>query len=314
MIELVIVITLTAILSVVVGIFIARPISSYASVTRRAELVDAADLAMRRISRDIQDSVPNSLRVKVDPNNGNRVAVEMMHMVEGMRYRAYPSPVGPFLDFTQAITAFDVLGQFQFSIANSSCFVGAPCPGNATCAAGNCRIVIYNTGANTGGSTPSDNPSPGANVYSTSAAPACSGCLPPPGSYNITPVGTTVTLSNPGAEGKVTLSSAVLFGFPSPRQRLYVVDTPVTYVCDTGAGSITRYWNYTVNQVQPTNPGASPLSTAQTAQLTKDVSSCSFVYTPGTSANNGIITMTISLTQGGEVITLMRQTSVSNVP
>ncbi len=302
LIELVITMTISAILSVVVAIFITRPILAYGSMQRRAELVDAADLTLRRMSRDIQRAVPNSLRVKVDPGNSNRVAVEFVNIVEGMRYRG--AGAGPYLDFTTSNSLFNVIGQFQFALANPTCLANA------------CRLVIYNTGANTGGAIPADNPAPGANVYSTVAAPACSNCLPPPGSVTITPPSTIVTLSNPSSEGQVSLSSSVLFALASYRQRVDIVDTPITYICDTSVGvqRITRYWNYSITPVQPTDPSVAPLNAAQNAQLTQDVGSCSFNYSPGTEQRNGIITMNIVLTKGGENITLMRQIGVDNSP
>jgi MSHA biogenesis protein MshO len=302
LIELVITMALAAALTVVAGIFIARPITAYTSVTRRAELVDSADMALRRMARDIQNAVPNSLRVKIDPGNPQRIAIEMLNIVEGMRYRK--TPAGPFLDFTAPVTQFNVIGQFQFALNNT------------TCAANACRLVVYNTGANTGGTIPSDNPAAGANVYSTVPAPACAGCLPPPGSVTISPVATTVTLSNPSAEGQINTSAGIQFALPSFRQRIDIVDTPITYICNTAAGQqqITRYWGYTINSVQPTDPSASPLNAAQSAQLTKNVSACSFSYAPGTAQRNGIMTMSLTLSKGGENINLMRQVSVSNAP
>lgn len=299
LIELVIVMVLAGVLSVAVSVFIARPISAYTSVAQRATLVEAADITLRRMARDIQSAVPNSLRVKTV---GNRSAIEMVNIVEGMRYRE--SPPGPFLNFTAPITNFHVMGQFQYALSNP------------TCASNSCRLVVYNTGANTGGAIPSDNPAPGANVYSTVAAPVCSGCNPPPGSVTITPVGTTVTLTNPGSEGNIVMGSAVQFALPSPRQRIDIVDTPVTYLCDTSSNQqkITRYSNYAITSVQPTDPAVSPLSGAIAAQLTQNVTACSFTYSPGTSQRNGVITMAITLTNSGETITLMRQVGVSNLP
>jgi MSHA biogenesis protein MshO len=313
LIELVITMTLAAILSVVVAVFIARPITAYVNVTRRAELMDAAHSALRRIARDIQAAVPNSVRVKVDPNNSQRVAIEILNIVEGMRYRA--TPPGPFLDFTQPVTTFNVIGQFQYALSN------------LTCAAHSCRVVVYSTGENNGGSIPSDNPTAGANVYSTVAAPSCSSgssCVPPPGSVVITPVGTTVTLSNTtnpitgSPEGQITLSPGVLFALASARQRLDIVDTPTTYLCDSSSNTITRYWGYTINAVQPTNATLAPLNTAQNALLAQDVTACNFIYTPGTSERNGIVTLSLTFSksnsQGGDTITLMRQVSVDNTP
>lgn len=304
LIELVIVMVLTAILSVVISVFIVKPISAYMSVARRASLVDAADITLRRMSRDIQSAVPNSVRVKTV---GNEIAaVEMVNIVEGMRYRG--SVAGAYLDFTQPITNFRVIGQFQYALANPRC------------AANNCRLVVYNTGANTGGAIPSDNPAPGQNVYSTTVAPNCTApatsCNPPPGSRTISPSGTSVTLSNPGSEGNVLLSSAVQFALPSPQQRIHIVDTPITYLCNTNSNQqkITRYSNYNITAVQPIDPAIAPLSSATAAQLTSNVTSCSFSYNPGTAQRNGVLTMSITLTNSGENITLMRQVGVNNTP
>jgi MSHA biogenesis protein MshO len=301
LVELVITMVLAAILFIVVSVFITKPISAYTSVARRASLVDAADMTLRRMSRDIQSAVPNSVRVKT-VGIGNQTAVEMVNVVEGMRYRG--SVAGPYLDFTQPITNFHVVGQFQFSLANP------------TCTANNCRLVVYNTGANTGGAIPADNPSPGANVYSTAAAPACAGCNPPPGSVTISPVGTSVTLTNPGSEGNILMGSAVQFALPSPRQRIDIIDTPITYLCDTNSNQqkITRYSNYIITPVQPTDSTIAPLNGATAAQLTSNVTACRFTYSPGTSSRNGVISMSITLTNGGETITLMRQVGVNNTP
>jgi len=298
----VITLVLSSILAAVVSVFITRPVTAYNNMTRRAELVDSADLALGRIARDIQAAVPNSLRVKTDTSNPNRVAIEFLNVVEGMRYRA--AGTNPYLSFTQTNTQFNTIGLFQFALSNS------------TCTANNCRVVVYNTGANLGGAIPADNPSPGQNVYSLATAPTCTNCVPTPGSVTITPVGTTVTLANGSTEGSITLSTGVQFAFPSPRQRLQIVDTPVTYICDSSSGvqQITRYWNYTISAIQQTNPASSPLSTASSATLVTDISSCSVTYSPGTSEQDGIISMVITLSKGGESITLMRQVEVDNSP
>ena len=285
-----------------VSAFITRPILSYTNLTARATLVDGADLALGRMVRDIQGAVPNSIRVKTDPSNSKRIAIELLNTVEGMRYRAAGS--GNYLSFTQSNTQFDTIGIFKFALTNS------------TCAAKNCRVVVYNTGATTGGSTPSDNPAPGQNVYSLAAAPACTNCVPPPGTYTITPVGTTVTLANGSTEGSITLSSGVQFAFASPEQRLQIVDTPVTYLCDssTGVQNITRYANYTISQTQPTDPTVSPLNGATSAELAANVTGCNFNYSPGTSTQNGIISLVITMAVNGNSITVMRQVEVDNSP
>jgi MSHA biogenesis protein MshO len=63
LIEAIIAIVITGILGSVVAVFINRPIQGYFDSVRRAELTDQADVALRRISRDIRLALPNSLRV-----------------------------------------------------------------------------------------------------------------------------------------------------------------------------------------------------------------------------------------------------------
>ncbi len=295
--------SLATALFAVVSVFITLPINAYSDVSRRADLVDSADLALRRMARDIQRAVPNSIRIKEEPGN-NRVALEMLNTVEGVRYRR-TRPGSP-LKFNKPVSEFDIVGQFNFALNNT------------TCAADKCRLIVYNTGANQGGAIPTDNPTPGLNVYSIAVVPNCSApsgrCFPPPGSVTITPASVDVALSNVGIAGKVNLSAPVQFALKSLNQRLYVSDTPVTYVCNYGSGleEITRYWDYTINQVQPVESLFSPLSSAQSAPLAKKVTACNFDYSPGTSQRNGIVTLTITVSEGDEKVTLMRQIGVSN--
>jgi MSHA biogenesis protein MshO len=301
---MVITIAITAVLATMVSIFIERPIFAYVSMARRAELVDAADQALRRLARDIQRSVPNSIRLST---SGSTVALEMINVVEGVRYRVNASPgsTQPYLDFTKLMTTFDLVQPFQFTLNNTTCQSNA------------CRVVIYNTGATTNGS--SNSPAPGANVYSTSAAPACStpgttSCNPPPGSVVITPPTTTVTLSNSGqgGEGNVLFGTGVQFAFASPQQRLYVVDTPISYICSPSStgGSLTRYQGYAINSTQPTSAPTGSSS----ALLTNDVTGCSLTYQAGTSMRNASIMMTLTLSKATDTITLMRLIEVSNQP
>ena len=315
LIELIMVVSLVGILFTLASIFVARPISAYASAVARADLVDSADMTLRRIARDVQNAVPNSLRVK---QSGSTIALEFLQTVEAMRYRAN----GPAaLDFSMPITSFNVFLQSQFATINPTCVRGA------------CRLIVYNTGATTNGNT--DNPAPGANVYSTQVAPTCStcppppcsdcppppctGCLPPPGTVNITPVGTVVTIPvipSDAFETPISLSPAVQFGLASPRQRLYISDTPVTYLCNAtpGVENITRYSGYAINPVQPVNPAASPLNSASSAPVAQNVSACTFNYQPGTTERNALLIMSVNLSKGGETIFLTHEIAMENAP
>ena len=62
LIEMIIVIVVSGILLSIVSMFVRNQVEAYVDVSRRAELSDIADGVMRRIARDVQGSLPNSLR------------------------------------------------------------------------------------------------------------------------------------------------------------------------------------------------------------------------------------------------------------
>lgn len=125
LIEAVVVILISGIIFAVVAIFIQKPVQGYVDATRRAELSDIADTAVRRITRDLRLALPNSVRV-----SGN--FLEFLLTTGGGRYRAEQTSAGTgnILDFNQPAgdASFDVIG---------------PVP---VLAAGN-QIVIFNLGA-----------------------------------------------------------------------------------------------------------------------------------------------------------------------
>lgn len=124
LIEIVIVIVLISILSVLAGYFVA-PLQSYFDAVERAELSDIADTALRRMARELQAALPNSVRVSDN-------YIEFLPTVTGGRYRQLQdcsgACTGDVLDFSASDTSFDVIGALL-----------------STPAAGQ-ELVIYNTG------------------------------------------------------------------------------------------------------------------------------------------------------------------------
>jgi len=289
LVELVLTMALMGILLGAIAKISSVPIQAYIDTLRRADLVDSAEMAIRRMGRDIQRAIPNSVRTKA---SGSVQALELLNTIEGKQYRAQ-GPAINSLDFTAADTDFDVWGPFQYvNLANLSY-----------------RVVIYNTGAINGSNF--DSPIAGTNVYSTSNAPVTS-TVPPPGTHVITPTSLVVTLSNPtGSTGHVNISgTGWQFAFPSPKQRMYITDGPVSYLCDTSAGTLTRYWGYTIAGVQPTSFAGG----VQSALLASNVSACTFTYLQGSVNRNGVAILRITLTSKGESVTLINEVSVRNVP
>jgi len=105
LIEMIIVIVITAIVGSMVAVFLRTPLDSYIAQDRRARLTDTADTALRRMARDIRLALPNSVRVT---QVGNVFYLEFLATRSGGRYRAQGG--GDILDFTALDTSFDVLG------------------------------------------------------------------------------------------------------------------------------------------------------------------------------------------------------------
>jgi MSHA biogenesis protein MshO len=125
LIEMVTVISITAIISAAVAIFLRLPMQGYVDTVRRGELADAADTAVRRMNRDMHLALSNSVRV--DPG---ATAVEFLLVRSGGRYRSELTGTGSgdILDFNNAAdAAFDVLGPAVPAVAGD-------------------QIVVYNLG------------------------------------------------------------------------------------------------------------------------------------------------------------------------
>lgn len=291
LIELVITITLTSIIFAVVGIFVVKPIQIYVAINKRAELVAMANLALGKIEHDIHQALPNSIRIKTI---GNKQALEMYHAVIAMRYRTQsPGNSSNILTFATAQTEFNVLGAF---------------PPNLLTNPNNYRLVIYNTGAHAG---TTDAPVAGANVYANSTA---TGPNPPSGTHVITPTTTTITLTNLGNEGHIVVNPAFQFALASPQQRIYLVDTPVSYIFEPTTASLTRFSNYIPSPIQAIEPTSAPLASASANLLAKHITNCTFQYQAGTSERGGIVTIAVTLAHEGEQIRLLQQVHIENAP
>ncbi len=106
LVELIVVILVIGILAALGGKLIVAPVKGYTDLARRTRLVDQAEMALRRMQRDIRHALPNSIRV-----DGSGQYLELINTLDGGRYRAYPDGAsGDVLDFASSDTEFDVLG------------------------------------------------------------------------------------------------------------------------------------------------------------------------------------------------------------
>jgi MSHA biogenesis protein MshO len=105
LIELVIAITISAIVVVFAAMFIGAPLGAYEAQSRRAVLVADAAGAWPRLGTDLRAALPNSLRAR---RNGSVVVLEMLPVLGLARYKTPPSALsftvaGPY---TGAVPAY----------------------------------------------------------------------------------------------------------------------------------------------------------------------------------------------------------------
>jgi MSHA biogenesis protein MshO len=268
--------TISVIVVAFASMFISSPVRGFVDQTRRLRLVDAADSALQRISRDVRRALPNSVRTRT---NGGVVALEMLSSVDGARYRDQP-PGSPAqqLDFAAADNAFNVIGPFT-QIAK---------PFSST----SHYLAIYNVGV------------PGADAYELANV--------------ITPPGVQIDIAADvfAGEDRVTLSSAHRFAYESPEKRVYLLDGPISYLCNPAAGTLTRYGGYSIaaNHADRDSAGELLAAGAASALMADRVVGCAFGYAPGTAERAGMLTLEIGIGEQGETVSLLAQVHVDNTP
>lgn len=285
LVEMVIAISVMAILAAIAGVYLVPAMNAYFSTQRRAELTDVADTALRRMGRDVRLALPNSAR---STTSGTSQYVEILLTRNGGRYRASNDDDSPsvttedILDFTAADSSFDTLGNLDTT-------------GDRKVLA-NDFVAIHNLGIT------------GANAYDTGAA-----------NPNIQKILTYTAGGGvlPG-EDHIVLAATKLFPLESPGRRFFVVSGPVTFACVPGAvdgsgngtGTLRRWSGYTIALAQATSLPAG----AADALLANYVTACTIQYTPLPLQSRGLVSVQVTLTRGNESVTLYQEFHVNNVP
>lgn len=121
-------------------------------------------------------------------------------------------------------------------------------------------------------------------------------------------------------DNTVPASPTITFGakkfpFQSPGNRFQVIEGPVSYVCDTTTGRLTRYWGYPIQAAQPTAATLPTLGSSSALLATNvGVGGCVFGYNPGITARSGLVDLTLIITEAGESVRLYHEVHVTNVP
>ena len=278
LIELIVVMVITVIMSVSLVVFFRPAIDGYFLSQTRDDLMQAADNALMHMTKDVQSAVPNSIRT---PNNQ---CFELAPSAGGGRYRAAPDTVhdatcsgagcSAWVDTSAATTSFDVL---QHSGS-------APQVGD--------WVVINNQNAN--------------DVYAGTNRSQITAISTPAANLGVSRFTINSLQVSPGYDG------ARYQVVRNNQQTAFYSCVGADGTLDAngnGKGELRRsagILNATIPTVCPTNGYV----------VTKNVLSCNFVYDPnqGATQQSGFVWMQIEVARAGEKATLSMGAHVSNVP
>ena len=288
LVEAIVVMVIVGILSGILVLFIRRPVQNYVDSAARAEMSEAADLALRRMTREIRGALPNSVRLNVA---GGVWWLEFIPTKAGGQYlSADDNPSGGFiLDFTAAnAQTFSVVGPMpdgQYTIV----------PGDF--------IAIYNLGPGFSG----------ADAYARGNLALVTNVL----NRNISFESYAVGQPHPNAVNPFAVARGVVPN-ASPDRRFQVVGRPVTFRCQGGAGgtgTLTRSVAADFLEGQPTPTAAAG------ALLANNVLGCDFSVASMANRQSALIGLNLSLARasanspnGVETVTLSHQIHVDNTP
>jgi MSHA biogenesis protein MshO len=301
LVEMIVVIVITGILSSIVAVFLKTPIQGYMDSARRAEMTDIADTASRRIERDLRTALPNSVRIT---SSGGTVYLEYLETIAGGRYNTTTTPA----DCLNAgsCTALTTTGNLVTGAAGAA---STTLDNGATITLNTSRLSVYNQYNNSGNNCSSTNPS----VYCAAASGGA-------------PVITGVTNSATNANEDVISFAAQTFlpAGGSAQNRFEIVSQPVTYACTPGTplgGTLTRYKGYAIQAAQPTVLGTLTSVNPGTVLASNIGATCSFTYDPSVVAqSNALVTLKLSVTEQNvnnginETVSLYSAIHISNVP
>jgi MSHA biogenesis protein MshO len=301
LVEAIMVIAIIGIVAGMVAVFIRVPILSYRDTVDRAELTDQADLALRRIARDIRLALPNSVRVSPDNTH-----LELLLTRSGARY----------LSADDGVTTVPVLS-FDTPSLNSFNAIGMPSTFDQVRAGD--LVVVYNLG-------------PGfdeVNAYDLAATGVaqCTATTPDAtGAGNIACIKGVSAVSTQSINGlNIPTLTLTMAGNPfarqkqpmeSPEKRFQVISGPVSFYCmenTDGSRSLWRAWNYPITSGQ-----ALPPASASRALVATGLANCNvFSYGSAASQRTGLVRIALELRGRADnpaTVRLVHQVHVDNTP
>jgi MSHA biogenesis protein MshO len=296
LIELVVAMVLTGII-IAATVYFFYPVIQGVDLTGRAELTDIADNSLQRIGREVRLALPNSVR---QTTSGSLFLLEFIPVRTAGRYRADGGGASTGANCLDTGIGTPNSDQLSFSPVVDTCFKTIGVLANAATITTSDWVVFNNYGEGFTGQT----------AYATA------------GTLNRRKVS---AVTDETTRERVDFVSATALDrtlHDSPGKRFFVVNgnastglpEPVTFACDTSAGTLTRYWGYTMSSSQPTS-----FAGASSALMGDNVSACNFDYAANVAPQIGLLTLTLTLskalTNGAtETVRLYHAVHITNVP
>ncbi|MCP3663020.1 MAG: type II secretion system protein [Gammaproteobacteria bacterium] len=274
LVELIIVIVVAGILGTVIAPIVMKPFLAYDDTSRRVVLVDAAEVALKKIAYDVNHSIPNTVRV-------SGTVLELMPIRGGGRYRYGDFTGIPAIDNTELSPA-STDSQFQML-------------GNLPTMPTDARVVVYNTAAN---------------LFYSAATTGGAGIITPT-TTTVSLIDNanedTISLSSPFKFDLYGTGSPYKRFFLATHPVTYHCDST------TGNIIRYEGYSTTVAQPTNRNATPLSDATSK-AILVTNVSDCSFIYSAGKKKRAALLTMILALTIDTEAINLMHQFHIWNTP
>lgn len=285
LVELIVVMVVTGILAGILVTFFSPAVNNYFAGSRRAMLTDAADGVMRRMSRDIRVSVPNSVDIRTSAQGP---CIGMLPASAGARFRTdrdvtWDNAHAAASDQSKPVTPGMAVDTFDATSAVSG--------------SQNDWILIGNQSY--------------ADVYAAANHGRIKADLVPPPDPRL-------------GNKRVTLQSAMPIPAGYDGSRFFVVPNGqqvVAYICSGGGvdgngdgrGTLYRVRGHPISADPLACPVAAP---ATTPVLATHVSACTIRFTPNPGATqlSGLVEVDLTLTQANENVRLNFGVAVENVP
>lgn len=268
LIELVVVIIISAIVAVFMVLFLDTPIESYFAQTRRSDLVDSAPRISDAVTVDARTALPNSMRV-----NAAATALELLATTGVARYYGTgdnPSP-GEELTIGSSIPSFGTIDPFSTqTLPYSAKYVSV----------GNLGTSAYNSA--TGVMTPAGD----------SIKVIVNPGTPPSQGENQVTFSPVMTFQNA----------------PPSAHNAYLVSGPVSYVCNPNpanpaAGTLMRYSGYAVTPAQAVPPAGTGALIAHDVSACR----ISIVPAPAGYPYGQLAILRVTLSNSGETLQVFLQ-------